>query len=182
MPSVTLREREIENEALPEVCMRCGAEADELCEHTFYWQPASAQASQLVAAMLYLAGFVVIRLGGGLKEMTVSVPLCARHKKHFLWPSIIQYGGLLVFVLLCALYVLAVANGPDSFDEMRGIRRDGAKILSMIAGSICFAWPLLWLAALVIVGQRGIRATEITDRSITLTNVAEGFAAKVDGK
>ena len=94
----------------------------------------------------------------------------------------LQYGGLLVFLLLCVLYVLAIMNGPDSFDEMRGVRRDGAKILSMIAGLLCFAWPVVWLAALVVVGQRGIRATEITDRSITLTNVSGDFADKVDDK
>ncbi len=162
--------------------MRCGAEADDCSEHTFYWQPASADASQLMAAVLYLVGFVVIRFGAGLKKMTVTVPLCDRHKNHFLWPALLQYGGLLVFLLLCVLYVLAVINGPDSFDEMRGVRKDGAKILSMIAGSICFAWPVIWLAALGIVGRRGIRATEITDRSITLTNVSPDFADKVNGK
>jgi hypothetical protein len=110
------------------------------------------------------------------KGMEVPVPLCVRHKTLFLWPAILQYGGLFLFFLLGFLVVLAAINGPDSLDRIRGVRADGRQALTVVAGALFMLEPCAWLCALVVVNSRGIRATEITDHSITLTNVSDEFA------
>ena len=181
MASVQLTKRDIDNERLPGVCMCCSSAATVSRNHTFFWQPMDANATQIAAVILRLAGIILIRFSDK-RSMTVPVPLCDRHKYTFRWHAVLQYGGLLLLLLLSFLFILAVVNGPDSMDEIRGVPPDGRKTVTAIAGSLCFLEPIVWLAALVIYSWLSIRATEITDDSITLTNVSREFADEFDGR
>ena len=162
--------------------MRCGDDAAVVRKPTFFWQPTAADINQAIAAFLYLVGIIVWQ-SDNLKSMKVPVPLCARHKYLFLWPALLQYGGLLLFILLGVLVVLLAINGPDSMDEMRrppGSPPDIRMVWTGVASALFVLEPLVWLGALVMVRTRGIRATEITERSITLVNVAQEFADEIE--
>lgn len=184
MPSAQLRDPDSED-PLPRVCMRCGEDATVVRKQTFLWQPMSADIGQAISVVLRLAGLIVWR-GDSMRAMKVPVPLCAKHKNLFLWPALLQYGGLLLFLLLGVLLVLAAISGPDSLDEIRrrgqGLPPDGRKAWTGLVAVTFLLEPIVWLGALVIVRWRGIRATEITDRSITLANVSQKFADEIEDR
>jgi hypothetical protein len=178
MATIELRKSEMDDDSLPNVCMCCGDEAITQRQHTFLWRPMEENVGQVVAVLLRAAGFIVLRFSDN-RSMTVKVPLCGRHKRHFLWPALLQYLGLLVFMLLGLLVVLAALNGPDSMDEMKrqalGLPQDNRVWLLRGAMVLFVGWPIVWLAAVVSLQWNSIRPIKITDTNITLTNVSEEF-------
>jgi hypothetical protein len=154
---------------LPWVCMCCGNEAQVEKPKKFRWYPPWV----FFFLLLGLIGLLVyIIVSNSLtKVRSIRAPLCFAHANHWLWRTAAAWGSfLLVLVLIAGTVTAAVA-----LERQRP--RPGME------GFVCVIIPLLlvaWLIFLLIMRLTAIRATEITDRSITLTNVAGRFVDAVE--
>jgi hypothetical protein len=154
---------------LPRVCMRCGAPATLFKTKNFSWYPSWVY-------ILLLAGllpFVIVALIMQ-KRMRVPAPLCDRHKYHWVWPTV---AAVVALLLLLGMLFGGMALGGAL---------EGA-VDKDLQGTLMAVWFLgvfgLFLACLVaacVIQARAIRPVEITDRSITLTNVAPAFVDAVE--
>jgi hypothetical protein len=105
------------------------------------------------------------------RYLTVSVPLCGRHRNHWFWRNLAIYGTLALGSVLFGGLLLAI---PD--------RRFG-KVIDRVHALLVlavFLGPFIYLVVAAVVKYSAIRATEITDRSITLVNVSPTFARALE--
>ena len=74
---------------LPAVCLRCGAPTVLRKSKTFSWCP------QWVWLLLFfgLIPFAIVALIL-TKRRTILVPLCAKHKNHWLWRQLLMMAGV----------------------------------------------------------------------------------------
>src|SRR5205814_8987458 len=90
------------------------------------------------------------------KRMTVAVPFCHRHARHWSSRNLITVLGFLACV---GMFVLGIV-----LYDPKGQTGD----VVLVGSLILF---VAWLIALVAVSQTSIRPTKITDNAITLVNV-----------
>jgi tetrahydromethanopterin S-methyltransferase subunit C len=157
MASIRLGRYEVEHEHLPQVCIRCGAPATVRRKKQFSWYPPWVWAIIVVAL---LPGAIVAMVL--TKKMKMKAPLCDQHKNHWRWRALVTVGGLI------ALLGLGAAIMPF----MDQLNRDDT------LGFVCLGWVgvlLVWLVVVAVVQLTAVRPTEITDHSMTLTGVADGF-------
>ncbi len=163
MARVILHDPDRSGYDLPDLCMKCGAPAMVYKAKTFTWHP--GWINVLIVCGLLPFVFVAIML---TRRLTVCVPLCEAHRNHWLWR----------FVMICGSFFTLVGVGFASFllslepDPTRGMRHH-------LTGLVCFACffgLILWLIVALVLSLTTIRATEITDRSITLAGVCDQFA------
>src|SRR5262249_33086470 len=143
------------------VCAKCGAPATVTRQKTFSWHPGWVFVFILLGALGIL--LMILLLIFNSKRMRVPVPLFHAHRNH--WSS-------RLLIILAGLGVLAVAAGIGyavSNDEDRGT----------MTFLVLFGGGLAWLILAIITQVSVIRATEITDRSITLNNVSRRFVEAV---
>jgi hypothetical protein len=163
MATVRLYRNEVKQDRLPSVCMRCGAPADlQKCKR-FSWYPGWVNVLFLVGILPWAIVAIVLT-----KRMTVYVPLCSRHKNHWLVRTLVVLGGLAVigagFVATIALAVAADGRAGQGADQLGGYACVGALV------------ALLLLIIVAVIAQiTSIRPSEITDRTITLVGVAPEF-------
>jgi hypothetical protein len=107
-----------------------------------------------------------------MRRMKVAVPLCDAHETHFWWRRefMVLSCMLTVFVGGGALILAAVLVGTTLHEDPSGLLCGG--------GSVLFA--LLMIPCVVLVST-AIRATEVTDSSITLAGVSPKFVEAVEG-
>jgi small-conductance mechanosensitive channel len=156
MAEVRLGRAEMESGRLPKVCMVCGKRASVKRKKSFSWTPPS-----------------VMLLGGALlsmimaKRMKIVAPLCQGHRNHWLMRSLLVTLGFVAALLVGAiiLFVSAVKSGE------RG-PSDTAIVAALSFGGLLF---LAWIVMAIVLQHTAIRATEITDRSLTLRNVSPSF-------
>lgn len=158
MAKVRLGRYEVEELGLPPVCMRCGAPAVTHRKKKFSWYPPWIN----VIAPLALLPFAIVA-ALLTKRMTVQVPFCAAHKRHWFWRSFI------LFVSFVGIVALAI-GGLVLASHLRPRAN-----LEPFAGGALLGGLILWAIIAFFVQLTGIRPKEITDRSITLTNVSENF-------
>ena len=162
MATVRLGRYEAEEMRLPSLCMKCGAEATGHVRKTFSWQPSWV----IILIVFGLLPYVIVALLL-TKRMTIEAPLCDQHKNHWSWRNLFIYGGFVLFLCLGVAAIVVLANQ----ENQRGAA-------SALAGLFCGATAvggLIWLFAAAIIQHTGIRPTEITDQSITLTHVTPVF-------
>jgi hypothetical protein len=145
---------------LPNVCICCGAEAVTTYEKTFRWSPGSSKFFTFLLACLS-----VIRFGSGT-SIAVRVPFCRSHKGYWTRRILLLLAGVVPFV---------IAGLLGAFDEQR-MRREEVEPRLLVLPFLFLGW----LITLVVVNYLSIRATEINERGVTLTNVAPKFADAVD--
>jgi hypothetical protein len=153
--SVSLGRYEIEEYDPPEVCMKCGARSSVVVRRTFSWCPPWVIITIIAGLLIYAILAMVMT-----KRMSVKVPLCKEHKGHWTMRTLcilLGFLGLLVFV------GLAIALSSEDSDL--------AGLVWMVTGVLLLAWLIM----VIIFQYTAIRPTEITDRSITLTGVNEGY-------
>jgi hypothetical protein len=149
MATVRLGRYEVEEYDLPRVCMCCGARARHFKTKKFQWSPPWAYfALGAIGAMAFM------------KTLTMEVPLCEKHKWHWVWPPLITILGL--------VGIFAVLFGGVALAEV--ITIDPPVVF--IPVGILF---LAWLVTIVVLSTKTIRPTEITDKSITLRGVCDEF-------
>src|SRR5262249_32483410 len=153
--------RQVESDALPRVCMACGAPAACAVNKTFSHTPEWV-------GWLYLAGIVpgLVAHHFFSKEMRVGCPFCRRHRNHWLALYWSARAGWLAAGGLAGLGCRAgTALAPDAAAA-------GWVGLGVGAGLGLLAWlvPVIYLA------NTRIDATKVTDDDITLQGVCDAFA------
>lgn len=166
MARVRLEDYEVEEDLLPQVCMKCGAEAATTKRKTFSWYPPWIIAIIIVAPLPGLIVAMVLT-----KRMTVRVPICDQHKNHWTWRH--WFAGLTVLGLgamgVAGLIVLL------QFD-----RRMPSRNLASWACIGTGVALVVWVVVIAVVYNTAIRPTEITNRDITLTDVSPDFVAALE--
>jgi hypothetical protein len=163
MARVRLGRREAETGDLPAVCMRCGEPSTLVRRKSFAWHPLWVYALVPVFCLPFIVVAMVLT-----KHMRVQVPLCDAHKRHWRIRLGIIWGSFLALVLSSFAAVIIVS----SLDQGDGGRDSGPGAwvcLGPVVGAFC------WLISIPIIQHTLIHATEITDHSITLTQVSDGF-------
>jgi hypothetical protein len=165
MATIRLGRYTSEAEDLPDVCMRCGAPTTLRVKKKFNWFPRWLYFLLLFGLVSLLALLPYMILWRVLnKQQTVSAPLCAAHRRHWFWRNLTVYLGLLGWLGL--LVVAFVVSENARWGQIEPIGTVWVVFaLSLLAWAVVTPW--LQLTA--------IRATKITDRSITLAGVAEEF-------
>jgi hypothetical protein len=160
MAEIRLGRYEIESRALPHVCLKCGAPAAIHKKKKFHWHPAWVNLFVFFGLLPCAILMIVLR-----KSMTVPVPLCERHKNHWLWRQVVGIGG--VVLLLVGLFgglALNSARGNEASDALAGTFCFGIALY-------LFVWVVIWIVLSVI----EIKPNEITDHTITLKGVHQHF-------
>lgn len=151
MAQLRLGRFELERNALPEVCMRCGEPATGRVRRQFSWR----------SQELILFGLLLNALLNPMKRMTIDVPLCGSHQNLWSRRATFNLAGLLILVGGLALLAL--------------LERDSAAIV--LIG--LFFLAIVWLIVNIAFEMSEIRATEITDKAITLKGVSEEFITEL---
>jgi hypothetical protein len=148
---------------LPRVCMKCGAPATTAKVIQFAWYPLWLLALVPVGVLPFLLVVALIT-----KRQRVKVPFCDEHVNHFFLIRVMRALGYFGFFGAPVLFVLGIVVNEKG----------------NLGPYLCVGWIvliLLYFAALrVFALLTKIRPTEITDRSVTLTNVAEDFASTME--
>jgi hypothetical protein len=142
--------------------MKCGADAT--CERrkTFSWHPGWVNFLILIGILPWAVVAMILT-----KRMTIYAPLCDDHRYHWTWRSCFIWFGFALLVLLGIFAIFFLST-----QEKQG----GGGI--QIGGLVCFGTIIagaVWLFSAAIIHHVGIRAAEITDMSISLTNVSRDF-------
>jgi hypothetical protein len=144
---------EVDRKLIPELCMRCGEPATTHKNRTFSWCPPWVIVTIIAGLLPYVIVSMIVT-----KRKRVSVPLCDAHKHHWLSRGLII---LFSFIALLGLIGLDIAFGDKDFVPI-------LVVATLIAG-------LAWLILIAVLQNTAIRASEITDRSIKLSGLAESF-------
>jgi hypothetical protein len=170
MAQIRLGRYETEEDALPGICMRCGAPAVRTRRTRFSWFPGWVWALLPMGLLPFVIVANVL-----MKNMTVPVPLCGAHKRHFLWRPLITGGGFFLIVLLVFGGLIAAA----AISDYLGYRNNGGALFGVAcpAGIVAL---LAWLVAAIVLWLIPIRPTEITDNAITLTGVSPAFVEALE--
>lgn len=161
MASITIWKTELADDMLPNVCMKCGATATTTAKKSFRWYPPWIN-------ILILAGVLIWAIVASIltKRATVRAPFCDEHAGHwrvrFMIAFIPLFGALMI--LIAGITVSATANMDKDQESLGGF-------IALVGGGSF----VLWLIVAAIVQSTGIRPTEITDDTITLTKVHPGF-------
>jgi hypothetical protein len=158
MATVWLCRRDWMEGALPRRCVRCGGRATETVEMDFFgtllWgKPAT-----------YLMGLA----WGREADATARVPTCDRHRLHWArrrW-IILAAVALVLAALACVTAHLAFFD-EDGFADARAIN---AYLLMAISPTGAFLFVLYFAYCIA-----GVRAVEVHEDGIRLTNVHESF-------
>ena len=156
MADVRLDFYDLDDDALPDVCMRCGAPSVARPIKTFSWMPYWAR--------MIPFGFAF------MKRQRVPIPLCERHKNHWTIRYLIGFGGLGLFLFLIVFGGILLGVNADS-DPGGPLTILGGTMMAV--GGVLF---LAWLITMIVLGVTQINVFEITDDSIVLTNVSPDFS------
>jgi hypothetical protein len=158
MAVVLIEPSHYEDDGLPEVCMKCGAPAVLRKNKQFSWYPGWIALTLLVAWPIFLILVVVLT-----KRRRMRVPLCAKHKNHWLWPPLITLSLFLVPMALGFAALILMDNRGN--DTMWGVL-----CASSLIGFVA------WLIVALIIQNRTIRPTQIDDdQTIRLVSVSPVF-------
>jgi hypothetical protein len=160
MATLQLGRRPMDDEDVPDLCMKCGAPAEVRKNKTFNWYPPWVYVLILVNLLVFAIVALVLT-----KKKRVPVSLCAAHRNHWLWRQVVLVAGFVGLVGLIVLFVIVASNTrPRGGDDYSGW---------VCGGSV--AALIVWLIAVAVLQTTAIRPTEITDYNITLTNVSKDF-------
>jgi hypothetical protein len=160
MDWVTLTRRQVESDALPRVCMACGAPAACVVNKTFSHTPEWV-------GWLYLAGIIpgIIAEHFFTRQLRVGCPFCRRHRNHWLALYWTAGAGWLAVAALAGLGFLAgAALAPGTLSA-------GWVGLGVGAG----LGLLTWLVPVIYLASTRIGATKVTEDDITLQGVCDAF-------
>ncbi len=167
MATIRLDYEDNEPRRLPPVCICCGQLAHVHRSKIFTWSPWWIYLLIPLGALPY-----VIMVVFTTKQKRVHTPLCDTHKNYWRIRALMVFGGL---TLVIALFVAAI--------QLRSVGR--GSVLHLLSLGLWTATGLAflgWLALVVVLKAKSIRAAGISDRTITLTKVSEEFAQAVENE
>jgi len=156
MAQVQLYFDDLDDDALPDVCMKCGAPAVAHKLKTFAWHPPWVIVLMLFGLLPYVLVALVLT-----KRRKVNIPFCEAHENHWRWRLLFTLGSFAVPVLLIIGAIAAASSGAN---DLSGIL--------LICGFIGLP---VWLIAVAVVYATAISVANITDDHITLRNVGREF-------
>ena len=166
MATVLIYFDEIDEQALPFVCMKCGRTADLWKTKRFDWE-------KIGKAALRMLGPVP----AGPKLYEVTVPLCRAHRNHWLWRGLFAWGVGVPLIAFLLVMVGVIAEGSPALKQsLRGTEN----ILGpLVALDILVLLPL-WLIGMFILRFITIRPVKVTNKGITFTGVAQAFKERLE--
>ena len=164
---ITLRGRDgFVTQALPSLCMCCGARATHSVPKKFAWFPLWTYALAPLGGLPFALVLTLVR-----KMMTVKVPLCDRHR--YPWLVLKLFGGAtLAYLLILPWFVIYLSVAAEQAFG-RGTPLSLGLLLAWAAGI-----PL-WFVAIFVAKRRSIHVRKITPDAIKLGGVGEAFAARL---
>jgi hypothetical protein len=152
MAKILLHRHEVEDRALPFVCLKCGRAGD-------LWK---------TKRFLLASPSPVGNVG---KLTLIEVPLCSAHKNHWFWRGLFGWGvgGVLVALFLPGFFAIAEHNQiPAPWRTIFGV-----------ALGVGFFGLILWLPVMLVLHFTSVRPSKITEDDITLVGVSPVFVTKV---
>jgi hypothetical protein len=162
MARVSLEIQECSGDLLPPVCCVCGENSTRVSKQTFTHLPRWVYLSLFFCVLPFF--FLSVAL---TKRRFVVLPTCDRHAYPGIWRKCFSILGT-VLIIFCIIWwgiVSARSNSyapPSFWDQID----EGVQIGGGVVGAIL----------LVVSSFVGVRATKITNSTITLTGVAPAFA------
>jgi hypothetical protein len=178
MAKVVLSRIELEDKPLPKLCMRCGEPATLIKHKRFFWGAGWVLLLLFIGAVcvgpLFWVALILIPIL--LRQMKVPVPLCERHRNHWLPLQTILYGGVgIIAILVFSIVILSVIVfnrvKPGHADPLAGV------ILWLFGITVAFLVITAFPAA--ILQANVIRPTLINNEVIELSGVAREFADRL---
>lgn len=152
MAEVTVNRAVAEQGRLPRFCLRCGAASAWMVRKKFTHRPGWTW-------WLMFLGPIGSLLSLQFKHRSYCwSPLCDEHRHHWRWRAWLCWGGL---AGLLVLFVLVDGTGFS------------------VPDGLVVAVPVGWLLGSICLQLTSIRATDMTDYTITLTGVAPEFVLAV---
>ncbi len=158
MGKVRLTRSEVMHNQLPSCCMVCGSSCTERVNHRFAWHPGNPKS--LLSALWAMAN---------TKRITIAVPLCSKHLRHFSWRLLLPL-GCVAALFLSGLLITVVAS----------LTRTNLKLDHPIWGLVCVGTIIALGAVVGLTGVKGIQPEEITDDYICLINVSNRFVSALE--
>lgn len=158
---------EIEDDALPRVCMLCGDPANTVVSRKFSWCPNWVPVLILAGLLPYVIVASILT-----RYRRMDVPLCERHANHWRWRFWFTLLSFLAFLLLGALAI----GGMAYLDNQRQNNNDLFGLL-IISIPVVF---IVWLITIAVVQNSALRASEIKDDEICFGKVAPVFAEALE--
>jgi hypothetical protein len=165
MDWVTLKKEQVERDALPPVCMKCGAPATCRVNATFRHTP--EWVGWLYFAVI-IPGLVAEQFFS--REMRVSCPFCHKHRNHW---SVLNWTAGLGWLVGGLLFAGAGFGIGCLFTSSL---KDAPYIGLAIGAAVGI---LAWIGVLIYLATTRIDSKSITSDSITLHRVADGFSRAV---
>ena len=161
MAQIRLGRYEAEEGELPPLCLRCGAPAMLFKAKLLSWQPSWTYVVFGLTFWPILVATLALR-----RRMRVLVPFCQKHRNYWRGRRLLSwavFSALLIFFLCLITFAATIEESASRFPS--------PSLLFWLAGMvITFAMEFVHAGA--------IRATEITDDAVALTNVADAFVAQ----
>jgi hypothetical protein len=152
MATILLHRHEVEDRELPFVCLRCGRPAG-------LWK----------TKQFFLAAPTGVAAVGKLTR--VEVPLCPRHKRHWLWRGL--------FGALGALFVAGFLIPLFAFEESNQVPPAWRNIFGA-AFAVSFLGLILWVPGMLILHFTSVRPRKVTEDDITLAGVSPTFVQELE--
>ena len=157
MPKVKITRREAERGLLPQVCALTGEPTDDVKSRKFMWNPPWVAITLLAGLLPYVIIALITR-----KNMTVELPLVRAKHGHWMVRTLLALLGLFGSI------GLAIGGGIVAGDR----NNESIGLTMLAAGGILFVATIVLL---IVFQFTTIRPLEITDRTITLTGIHQGF-------
>jgi hypothetical protein len=156
MAQATFYLADLDEHALPPVCVRCGAAATQVKEEKLTYVPLWGQLA-ILCVLFQILPIVVYSTW----TVWIGLPYCRKHARS--WPLASK---IAVGVAFLGLVVLLVGLYLSLFMKVEG----GESVFGVGLAVICVTGLIAFLA-----GDPGARATEITAETVTLDRVSQEF-------
>lgn len=166
MAQIRVRKREADGEHFPTICMRCGARAEGLIDHSFEWHPPWVTQLGALSPLIWSIAEQLYQ-----KTFLVSVPLCDRHANHWMIRKLFFWLGLFCSICFGAIAVILA----DLLDPGDG---SGGGSIVIIAIVVFIVVSAAWAFGVLILSKTAIRAGDMTEKWVDLINVNQKFAKK----
>ena len=161
LAELRLHVRETGRRHLPDLCMISGDPATASVAVRFYWPPL------WLMPVFFIHPIIHVLSGSMLRSMTVEVPVSDSNRSYFSRRK--RRSWLSAFV--AALVGVAVCAGL--FQTRWKVKDDLTTAVALTVCAVGCVWGMFFL----IYTLSGLRATNVSDRWITLTNVHPDFVA-----
>jgi hypothetical protein len=161
MAKIRVYRDEAGGDEFPRLCVRCGEGADGDSTQNFSWVPEWVPILILGGLLPWLLVAMILK-----KSMRVTLPVCRRHRRHWLRRTLYIWLGLLGWVVAGVLAVVLLPQLPQD-------------AVPVVLGVLVFG-GLLWLIVGVVYTNSGIKPRQITDRWIELKGISPVFAEAWD--